>query len=87
MRRGERAPVYAVAEYVMTSLDKSPLDFRDKTIVKIDPETVDTVKVKNSDGEFTLKRAPAGKWDVIVGGKTSEGDLRSSSACSTSSAI
>jgi len=74
-RRGERAPVYAVAEYVMTSLDKSPLDFRDKTIVKVDPETVETVKVKNGDGEFTLKRAPVGKWDVIVGGKTSEGDI------------
>jgi hypothetical protein len=75
VRRGERAPVYAVAEYVMTSLDKSPLDFRDKTIVKIDPESVDMVKVKTSDGEFTLKRAPVGKWDVIVGGKTSEGDI------------
>ncbi|HKN11687.1 MAG TPA: DUF4340 domain-containing protein [Candidatus Binatus sp.] len=75
VRRGERAPVYAVAEYVMTSLDKSPLDFRDKTIVKFDPESVETVKVKNSDGEFTLKRAAGGKWDVIVGGKTSEGDI------------
>lgn len=75
VRRGERAPVYAVAEYVMSSLDKSPLDFRNKTIVKIDPESVDTVKVKNSDGEFTLKRAPVGKWDVVVGGKTSEGDI------------
>ncbi len=78
VRRGERAPVYAVAEYVMTSLDKSPLDFRNKTILKIDPETVDTVKVKNSDGEFTLKRAPVGKWDVVsrgqnVGGRYSGG--------------
>src|SRR3984957_6917625 len=75
VRRGERAPVYAVAEYVMTSLEKSPLDFRDKTVVKIDPETVETVKVKNSDGEFTLKRAPVGKWDVIAGSKTTEGDI------------
>jgi len=75
VRRGERAPVYAVAEYVMTSLDKSPLDFRDKTIVKVDPESVDSIRIKNSDGEFTLKRAPVGKWNVIVGGKTSEGDI------------
>jgi Domain of unknown function (DUF4340) len=75
VRRGERAPVYAVAEYVMTSLDKSPLDFRDKTIVKVDPESVETVKVKNSDGEFTLKRAAGGKWNVIINGKTSEGDI------------
>src|SRR5271166_1430886 len=75
VRRGERAPVYAVAEYVMSSLDKSPLDFRDRTILKVDPETVASVKVKNSDGEFTLKRAAGGKWDVVVGGKTSEGDI------------
>jgi len=80
VRRGERAPVYTVAEYVMSSLDKSALDFRDKTIVKVDPESVETVKVKNSDGEFTLKRAAVGtgaggKWNVIVGGKTSEGDV------------
>ena len=75
VRRGERAPVYAVAEYVMSSLDKSPLDFRDRTILKVDPEAVETVKVKNSDGEFALKRAPGGKWDVITGGKTSAGDI------------
>jgi hypothetical protein len=75
VRRGERAPVYAVAEYVMTSLDKPALDFRDRTIVKVDPETVEAVKVRNSDGEFTLKRAAGGKWDVIAGGKTSEGDI------------
>jgi hypothetical protein len=75
VRRGERAPVYAVAEYVMSSLDKSALDFRDKTIVKVDPEAVQTVKIKGSDGEFTLKRAAAGKWNVMVGGNTSDGDL------------
>src|SRR5271157_203325 len=74
VRRGERAPVYAVAEYTMSSLDKSPLDFRDKTIVKIDPESVETVKVKASDSEFTLKRAAA-DWNVITGGKTTEADI------------
>src|SRR5271156_694901 len=75
VRRGERAPVYAVAEYVMTSLDKSPLDFRDRTIVKVDPEAVEAIKVKNSDGEFTLKRVPVGNWAVVAGGKTTEGDI------------
>src|SRR5580692_7365151 len=75
VRRGERAPVYAVAEYTMSSLDKSPLDFRDKTIVKVDPESVDTVKVKASDSEFTLKRIPVGNWSVIVGSKTTEADI------------
>jgi hypothetical protein len=75
VRRGERAPVYAVAEYVMTGLEKSALDFRDRTIVKVDPEAVQSIKIKNSDGEFTLARAPGGKWDVVSGGKTSAGDV------------
>ncbi|MGB3550181.1 MAG: DUF4340 domain-containing protein [Candidatus Binatus sp.] len=78
VRRGERAPVYAVAGYVMSSLDKSALDFRDRTIVKVDPEAVATVKVKNSDGDFTLKRAAVGAaagWEVVAGGKTTEADV------------
>src|SRR5208282_3105907 len=75
VRRGERTPVYAVAAYVMSSLDKSALDFRDRTVLKADPEAVATVKVKNADGDFTLNRAATGKWDVIVGDKTSEGDV------------
>ncbi len=75
VRRGERAPVYTVAEYVMSSLDKSALDFRNRTILKADPEAVEAVRVKNSDGEFTLKRAAGGKWDVVVGAKTSAGDI------------
>ncbi len=74
VRRGERAPVYAVAEYVMSSLDKPVLDFRNRTIVKVDPEAVATVQVKNSDGEFTLKRAGT-DWNVIAGGKTTEADI------------
>jgi len=74
VRRGERAPVYAVAGYVMSSLDKSVLDFRNRTIVKVDPEAVGTVKVKNSDGEFTLKRAGT-DWNVMAGGKTTEADI------------
>ena len=75
VRRGERAPVYTVAEYVMSSLDKSALDFRDRTVLKADPEAVEAIRVKNSDGEFTLKRAAGGKWDVVVGAKTSAGDI------------
>jgi len=74
-RRAERAPVYAVADYVINSLDKSAADFRDRTVLKVDPEAVATVKVKNSDGDFMLNRAAVGKWDVVVGGKTSEGDV------------
>jgi hypothetical protein len=75
VRRGERAPVYAVAEYVMSSLERPVMDFRDRTMLKANPEEVEAVRVKNSDGEFMLKRAAGGKWDVIVAGKTSDGDI------------
>jgi Domain of unknown function (DUF4340) len=74
VRRGERAPVYAVPEYVMSTLDKSWLDYRDRTVFSLDPSAVESIKVKNSNGEFTLKRAAGGKWDVIVAGKSSGGD-------------
>jgi uncharacterized protein DUF4340 len=75
VRRGERAPVYAVPGYVMSALDKSWLDYRDRSVFSFDPSAVESVKVKNSNGEFTLKRGPSGKWDVIVAGKTSDGDI------------
>lgn len=75
VRRGERAPVYAVPGYVMSALDKSWLDYRDRSVFTFDPSAVESVKVKNSNGEFTLKRGTSGKWDVIVAGKTSDGDI------------
>src|SRR5260221_3295827 len=58
LRRGERAPVYAVPAYVMNSANKSVLDLRDKTALTFKPSTVDSVGVKVKDGAFTLKRAP-----------------------------
>ncbi|HYL60228.1 MAG TPA: DUF4340 domain-containing protein [Candidatus Acidoferrales bacterium] len=75
VRRGERTPVYAAPEYVMSALDASPLDFRDKTILSVDPAAVDSIKVKTTDSEFTLKRAAGGKWEVVTGGNTAEGDV------------
>ncbi len=75
VRRGERAPVYAVPGYVMSALDKSWLDYRDRSVFNFDPSAVESVNVKNSNGDFTLKRGPSGKWDVIVAGKTSDGDI------------
>jgi hypothetical protein len=60
---------------MVTALDKSWLDFRDRTVFNFDPSAVDSVKVKNSNGEFTLKRGASGKWEVIVAGKTSGGDI------------
>ncbi|HXN86053.1 MAG TPA: DUF4340 domain-containing protein, partial [Candidatus Binataceae bacterium] len=44
-RRGERAPIYTVAPWMMSSLDKSILDLRDKTVLNFDPAKVETINV------------------------------------------
>ncbi|MDO8433328.1 MAG: DUF4340 domain-containing protein [Candidatus Binatus sp.] len=75
VRRGERASVYAVPAYVMTSANKSILELRDKTALKFEPSAVESVAIKTKDGNFTLKRAAGGKWDVIEGGQTSPADV------------
>ena len=75
VRRGERAPVYTVHEYVMNGIDRSLLDFRDKTVFTFDPAAVESLNVKDESGQFTIKRSPGGKWDVTDNGKTSPGDV------------
>ncbi|HUA35383.1 MAG TPA: DUF4340 domain-containing protein [Candidatus Binataceae bacterium] len=75
VRRGERAPVYTVHEYVMSGVNRSLLDFRDKTVFAFDPAAVDSINVKETNEQFTIKRAPGGKWEITAGGKTSPGDV------------
>jgi hypothetical protein len=77
VRRGERAPVYSVHEYVMNGVNRSLLDFRDKTVLAFDPASVDSVAVKEASEQFTVKRAPGGKWNIIESGKTTPGDVAS----------
>lgn len=74
-RRGERAPVYTVYGYMLSNVDKSLLDLRDKTVMRFDPAKVETVKLDSQGKQLTLKRAPGGKWDVIQGGKTTPADV------------
>jgi hypothetical protein len=75
VRRGERAPVYTVHEYVMNDVDRSLLAFRDKTVFAFDPANVDSLNIKDESGTFTLKRAAGGKWDMVEGSKTSSADV------------
>jgi hypothetical protein len=75
VRRGERAPVYTVHEYVMAGADRSLLALRDKTVFAFDPEAVDSINVKDESNQFMIKRAAGGKWDIVEGGKTSPGDV------------
>ncbi len=75
VRRGERAPIYTVAPWVMSGVDKSVLNLRDKTVLSFDPGLVMTVTVKPIDKpQFTLARAESGKWNVVADGKASPAD-------------
>ena len=75
VRRGERAPVYAVHSFVLTNVNKSLLDLRDKTVMSFEPSAVETVEVTSGGKSFSLKRAPHGKWDVTSDGRTSPADV------------
>ena len=74
-RRGERTPVYTIHPWEMTSLDKSILDLRDKAVVSFDQAAIDTIIVDSAGKQFTIKRAPAGKWNVIENGQTTPADV------------
>ncbi len=75
VRRGERAPVYAIPAYATNGANKTVLDLRDKTALKFEPSAVESVAIKTGAGSFTLKRSPGGKWDVIETGQTSPADV------------
>ena len=75
VRRGERAPIYTVAPWVMSGVDKSALNLRDKTVLSFDPSKVETITIKQIDkAQFAIKRTDD-KWNVIADGKTSPADV------------
>ena len=76
VRRGERAPIYTVAPWVMSGVDRSVLNLRDKTVLTVDPAKVETIAIKPADRpQFGIKRAGGDKWNVIADGKTSPADV------------
>ncbi len=76
VRRGERAPIYTVAPWVMSGVDRSLLTLRDKTVLGFDPSKVSTIAIKPSDKpEFAIQRAGGDKWNVVADGKTSPADI------------
>jgi hypothetical protein len=75
VRRGERAPIYTVAPWVMSGVDKTVLNLRDKTVLSFDPAKVQTLTINPLDKpEFSIKRTDEGKWKLVEGGKTSPAD-------------
>jgi hypothetical protein len=75
VRRGERTPVYTVHQWVLSGVDKTALDLRDKTVLGFQPSDVQSVDVAAGSDHFSLKRVPAGGWNIIEGGKTGRADV------------
>jgi hypothetical protein len=68
-RRGERAPVYTVHEYLMSDVNKTTADLRDKTVLAVTPADVERLSFAAGPTKFSLERASADKWRVVDGGK------------------
>ncbi len=75
VRRGERTPVYTVHQWVVSNLDRSVFDLRDKTVFNFQPSQVETADVKVGSDHFTLKRADGGKWNITEGASTVPADV------------
>jgi hypothetical protein len=75
VRRGESAPVYTVPPYVMSDIDKSVIELRDKQVLgAVSPADVQRVSISDGAAKFALERKGAVKWQVVDGGKTAEAD-------------
>ena len=76
VRRGERAPIYTVAPWVMSGVDKTVLNLRDRTVLTFEPSKVETITLNPIDKtQFVIKRAEGGKWNLIEDRKTSPADV------------
>jgi len=75
VRRGEATPVYTVHEWVLGAVNKSALDLRDRTVFNFAPASVQSADLSVGTDKFALRRAPAGKWDVVEGAASAPADV------------
>ena len=66
-RRTNGAPIYSVQRYTLNDLDKTVLDFRDKTVLTLDPSKVERMNFQSEGKKFSVERTAAGKWELIEG--------------------
>jgi len=65
VKAGNRPNVYAVSDWVYRDLDKSPTDFRDKTVLAFEKDKARSIEVRRSDGSsFKLVRTDGDQWTV-----------------------
>jgi hypothetical protein len=62
--------LFLVADTLRNSFNKSVMDLRDKTVVGIASDDVDTIRVQDKSGTTELKKEGTGKWVVTAPEKT-----------------
>jgi len=68
-KRGDRPGVVTVGDWTMRSLDKTPGQLRDKTVLAFDAALVGKLTVERSDGQgFTATRGDGAAWTLEGGG-------------------
>ncbi len=71
LKRGENTTLFLVSDSVLHDVDKSPDDFRDKTIAKFPQDQAVKIEVKRQDGQnFTLTRGADKKWSMDKSGES-----------------
>jgi uncharacterized protein DUF4340 len=70
-RPGEgNQPVVTIGDYVVSAVDKSFDDLRDKTVLAFDDAKVARLTLIGGPVSIALQRAPGGQWNVIAKGRT-----------------
>lgn len=64
MRQGDKR-VFLVGSFVETTFNKTPFDFRDKSILQFDRGTVDTIEIVEGSKTLELKKAGEVEWNVV----------------------
>jgi hypothetical protein len=74
VRRTDGAPVYTVQHYSFNDVNKTLLDFRDKTVLTLEPSKVERMKFQSEGKNFSLERTADGKWELIDGASKDPAD-------------
>ena len=68
-KRADRSGVVTVGDWTARSLDKTPAQLRDKTVLAFDPALVAKLTLERSDGQgFTATRGDGATWTLEGGG-------------------
>jgi hypothetical protein len=67
VRRGESTPVYTVHPFVISDVNKSLMDLRDKTVLAVTPAEVQRITIAAGAKKFSVERTSADKWQLADG--------------------